>query len=854
MSALRAALRIAYRDALRAKGRSVLVLAMIGLPMFALAFSDVAVRTSQLSAGERARRALGTADLVTHRVLDGPLHQYAADDYSTPATAGGQPSPDVPRLDRTSPADVLALLPRGSRAEPRDTWAVVPVEVPGRVAPATVFRMDTAGPLSRGLVFLRSGRLPRAGGETALTRALAHTLGVGIGGSVTIGRPAVTYRVTGLVVLPETQRAAAAYVPPSAPAPAGVTRTRVWAVALPPGARDLDAMAALNAHGWLVSPRTWFFHPPPRRGPGPGGQSAGVLVVVLGLATLEIVLLAGTAFAVGARRQRRALALVAATGGDRRDVRRIVLSGAAVLGAAASALGITAGIAVVAAYRPFAAQRLSGTAMGPLDIRPYELGAIVLVGAGTALLAALLPARAAARQPVVAALTGRRGQLHTPYRVPILAVLAIVAGTVLAYASAAATPVRFSLLLAGAVVAELGFVACAPSLVGLVGRAGGRLPLPLRLAARDAARHRARSGPAVAAVVAAVAGSVAISVYLASDTELGRQEYQPRVLARTVVLSRHDMANPLTDADVDAVARALPVRERIDYDAVGRFCVGRGPCTEWSLSRPDGGDTSEVTVGSGGPALVTWVLGRVDDAALAAYRSGAVVVTDPRWVVDGHVALRAQTFGKAPHPTVRLLTLPAVVARAPFYSAVPVAVVPPDVLRRNNVPTHPEATVFTTTRLPTAREEAAALAVGQRSQKFVDLYVERGYTGHSAAALLALLAAATLVTVGATAIATGLAAADSRPDLATLAAVGAAPRVRRTLAMAQAVVVAGLGSGLGLLAGLIPAVSIVSARTGMPLVLPWPSLLVTAVAVPLLAALLVGAATRSRLPVVRRLA
>jgi putative ABC transport system permease protein len=72
--------------------------------------------------------------------------------------------------------------------------------------------------------------------------------------------------------------------------------------------------------------------------------------------------------------------------------------------------------------------------------------------------------------------------------------------------------------------------------------------------------------------------------------------------------------------------------------------------------------------------------------------------------------------------------------------------------------------------------------------------------------------------------------------------------------MAQAVVVAGLGSGLGLLAGLVPAVSVVTARSGMPLMLPWPSLLAVGVAVPLVAALVVGAATRSRLPVDRRVA
>ncbi|HEV2890946.1 MAG TPA: FtsX-like permease family protein, partial [Frankiaceae bacterium] len=98
------------------------------------------------------------------------------------------------------------------------------------------------------------------------------------------------------------------------------------------------------------------------------------------------------------------------------------------------------------------------------------------------------------------------------------------------------------------------------------------------------------------------------------------------------------------------------------------------------------------------------------------------------------------------------------------------------------------------------------------------------------------------------------AAADSRPDLSTLAAVGAAPRVRRRLAMAQAATVAALGSALGILAGLVPSLAIVMARAEFEVAMPWSTLAAVAVGVPLLAALLLGAVTRSRLPMERRLA
>ena len=77
-----------------------------------------------------------------------------------------------------------------------------------------------------------------------------------------------------------------------------------------------------------------------------GGESElAIMVLIGGLAMLEIVLLAGPAFAVGARRRQRDLALVAAVGGNPAHVRRIVLADGAVLGVLAAAVGVVVGVA-----------------------------------------------------------------------------------------------------------------------------------------------------------------------------------------------------------------------------------------------------------------------------------------------------------------------------------------------------------------------------------------------------------------------------------------------------------------------------------------------------------------------------
>ncbi len=60
-------LRIARRDALRARGRSALVVAMVGLPVLALTATDVLARSAQLEPDEVAARRLGTSQARSSR-------------------------------------------------------------------------------------------------------------------------------------------------------------------------------------------------------------------------------------------------------------------------------------------------------------------------------------------------------------------------------------------------------------------------------------------------------------------------------------------------------------------------------------------------------------------------------------------------------------------------------------------------------------------------------------------------------------------------------------------------------------------------------------------------------------------
>jgi len=122
-------------------------------------------------------------------------------------------------------------------------------------------------------------------------------------------------------------------------------------------------------------------------------------------------------------------------------------------------------------------------------------------------------------------------------------------------------------------------------------------------------------------------------------------------------------------------------------------------------------------------------------------------------------------------------------------------------------------------------------------------------------------ASAAVVALAAAWVAAALAATDSRPDLATLSAVGAQGRTRRRIVAAQAGIVVGLGMVLGVLSGLpIGALFVLYERHRYQLDMQWtvavPWLVIGAlvVALPVLAMGAAWLATRTRVPLTRRIA
>jgi putative ABC transport system permease protein len=195
------------------------------------------------------------------------------------------------------------------------------------------------------------------------------------------------------------------------------------------------------------------------------------------------------------------------------------------------------------------------------------------------------------------------------------------------------------------------------------------------------------------------------------------------------------------------------------------------------------------------------------------------------------------------------------------------AVVAPAVARRLHVPVQPIGLLLTGAGVDdrteqTLREATSAVA------PTANVYVERGYQDDTTTVALLILGG-----VGALLMltATFLALSEARPDLATLAAVGAAPRVRRRVAAGYAGVIGLVGALLGAAVGFVPGLAVTYPLTsrswqpagtldasGVPLPghfvdVPWLLVAGVVVLLPLLTAAVVGVAARSRLPMVARL-
>ena len=206
---------------------------------------------------------------------------------------------------------------------------------------------------------------------------------------------------------------------------------------------------------------------------------------------------------------------------------------------------------------------------------------MVLIGVVAATLAALLPARTAARIPTLAALAGRRPLAPVSRRLVLWGLRrAWSAGSSLLFIAVLGSQNESSgdlwalVAIVGGVAELLGACAIAPAIVARLEPLATRLRGSLRLGARSLARHRARTGAVVSAVAAAAALAVAAGGLILGN-EAGNG-YETEVPDDVLVVQSYPFSgipsagDELPDAVLRGVEAVLPDAQVVE--------APRGPC------------------------------------------------------------------------------------------------------------------------------------------------------------------------------------------------------------------------------------------------------------------------------------
>ena len=714
----RLALRMARRDISRHRGRSLLIIVLILLPVAGMTGAAALAQSMQETPAERVQYQLGStqarfrnmhasnAETVQDPVLETATmtRNFTADPDFTPRN----PRDAIPAGYEVLTETQLTLTVRASASRAGASQGGA------SDVPVMAKAVDALNPAFTGKYTLLDGRPAAADDEILVSPGALERFGIRLGDRLTTADG--TFAVVGtlrdatysdgnpILFLRPGQAAMGSPAAPGNP----LGETMYYLVGSKPV--QWDQIRDLNRDGIAVLSRAVALDPPVPSGGATGSEAmpgagyvAGVLIGTLAL--LEVGLLAGAAFAVGAKRQVRELALLAASGAEAPTVRAVVTAAGLWLGAIAVAAGAVLGAggaaAVVAVARHLGSVRFPGF---HLDMLPTV--AAMAMGLLACFLAAVVPARQVARQAVLGALkSGRAPAVSGPWPARVGALLLVAAITCLAAgrtlgmtgdldAIAARTPVVAALLTAGAVLAVAALVLLTGTFVKILTARTVWLPLPLRMAARDSARNRSRTVPAVAAVLAAATLASAAMVLSASQMEEAKrthmwaaQENQVSLPLETAPVQSPGMASApnIDPAAVDAALRRElgtvqwtqvlkgPVLSKCDLQAsTGGSSPGSNggaDCRQYKLAVPaghecpatpqgrvlDGQDWrcngSMSAAGSAGQ-LPPLVVGGVDElrallgrepspTAVDALNSGGMVVSNPVFEKDGRTTLQS---------------------------------------------------------------------------------------------------------------------------------------------------------------------------------------------------------------------
>jgi putative ABC transport system permease protein len=714
------------------------------------------------------------------------LHNTAPADNSDFGAAN-----TILRFDGSDPRTLAAGLAAAEESFGTiDVIAHRSVAVPGSVETVDFRAQDPGGAYGGDLLALRRGRYPTGSGQVAVTDAVAELLQLDLGSTFALeGRQ---WKVVGIIENPRKLSDEFALVSPSSAAPADYVTVLVdtdeesLESFFGPGDEPPPALAGTSILG--------NDHPE-----APALAMFSVTTVFLLLASL----VAAAGFAVIAQRRLRQLGMLGAVGATEKHVRLVLLANGAVVGAIAAIAGTTAGLAAWFVFAPTLESAVDHR-IDRFSLPWWLIATTVLLAILGAAASAWWPGRAAARLPVVLALSGRPPKPRPARHSAIAAAVLIAAGVACLALSNRDKPL---LIVVGLMATIIGGLLLGPLAIRILSRLARRVPIAPRLALRDLVRYQARSGAALAAVTLAL--GIAAAVVVVASAEAAKEAAEPPTLSDRqirVYLGPAD-ARELTPIDAPAELERLgasvqQLAAQVDQATViplrGALQSGAQPVVfddtrafpPLELTRKNGRmyeHDSWLYVAT--PAVLRYL--GIDPAAID---PATDFLVDRSVSTDGLVIPSATSREELAVTNIQRIEIGEHLFGSDS-ARKPPSFITPDGLRRHDWQQIPAGWLVDSSRPLTSDEIADARQIAADA----GLTIEVEQTENADARIMAIaIAAGAVLALAILAMTVGLIRSESAGDLRTLTATGATSGIRRTLTAATAGALALLGALLGI--------------------------------------------------------
>jgi putative ABC transport system permease protein len=699
-------------------------------------------------------------------------------------------------------AQIAALAARSGRVDVIENQAIT---FPGSVTTYDLRAQNPHGAFGQPMLSLASGHYPTGPGQADLTSGVAAGLHLQVGDTWRADGSA--RRVVGIVSNPQNLLDEFALLAPGqVRAPTSVTVLFDARGPIPGrlGRNVVSRTAAANANP--LNPVT-----------------ISLAAATLGMLLIALVSVGG--FTVLAQRRLRAIGMLGAQGATNASMSLVVSANGAATGLVGAIAGFALGLLAWLAYRP-RAQASAHHVIGTFELPWLVIFVSMALAVVAAYLAAVRPARAIARVPVVAALAGRPPAPRAVRRWagPAGVALLVVAFFLIGFASAQSTSPgaeagnKSTLVLAlvvGLVVLCAGVVLAAPTLLALLAWAARRAPVVIRLALRDLARYRARSGAALGAI--SISLLIAVIICVVAAARFGNPlDYVGPNLAPDQLIVYPQQAATTPNAPclrTPAGCPTLTASRLAPMAAEARgIAASFGARTVVQLDAPDA-TLAGVVAGrnwNGALYVATPALLRAYGISAAqAGRPADVLTMRPGLAGLSHLQLwyGGTKFGppSAYCPSGSCRTNPRIeqAGTLPSGTSAPNTVITEHAVRQFHLTVSTAGWLIQTPGALTAAQISAA----QHAAAAAGLTVESRNSIPSSAEILDVATVfGILLALGILAMCIGLLRSETASDLRVLTATGAGSRARRSISAVTAGALALTGAVVGVVAGYVAAV------------------------------------------------